>query len=156
MNYPAHISGPDFARDQAVLSWLLAGAAAALALAMAILVCALHSQQTSLGESQGQFAHVRAIDEAEIKHLTASNTIAESEYRRLFEAYTDGITALKQLEEAHTKRQALAEQSTKLQSQFRELMMDLLTLAKIDDDAKAIVAKYNISQGAVPIAPSPR
>lgn len=65
------------------------------------------------------------------------------------------------LAEAITKRQPLVAQSEQLKQKLNEMIMDILTLAKTDEDAKAIVTKYNIQQNlpasgdAAPAAPAP-
>lgn len=65
------------------------------------------------------------------------------------------------LAEAITKRQPLVAQSQQLKQKLNEMIMDILTLAKTDEDAKAIVTKYNIQQNlpgsgdAAPAAPAP-
>jgi len=48
--------------------------------------------------------------------------------------------------DAATKREPLVGQSRELKKKLNEMIMDILTLAKTDEDAKAIVAKYNIQQ----------
>jgi hypothetical protein len=53
-----------------------------------------------------------------------------------------------QLIDAVEKRKTLVGQSKELQKKLEKLVLDLLVLAKTDDDAKAIVQKYNIQQGA--------
>lgn len=45
------------------------------------------------------------------------------------------------------KREGLVNQSRDIQKKLEKLVLDLLVLAKTDDDAKAIVQKYNIQQG---------
>ncbi len=45
------------------------------------------------------------------------------------------------------KREALVGQSRDIQKKLEKLVLDLLVLAKTDDDAKQIVQKYNIQQG---------
>jgi hypothetical protein len=53
-----------------------------------------------------------------------------------------------QLTEAIQKRETLVKQSAELQEKLKALVVDLLDLAKTDEDAKAIVSKYNIQQAA--------
>lgn len=57
------------------------------------------------------------------------------------------------------KREALVGQSKDIQKKLEKLVLDLLVLAKTDDDAKTIVQKYNIQQGnptgAAEPAPAP-
>ena len=50
------------------------------------------------------------------------------------------------LSEAFTKREPLVKQSQELKKKLNEMIMDILILAKTDEDAKTIVAKYNIQQ----------
>ncbi len=45
------------------------------------------------------------------------------------------------------KREALVGQSQDIQKKLEKLVLDLLVLAKTDEDAKQIVQKYNIQQG---------
>ena len=65
------------------------------------------------------------------------------------------------LSEAFTKREPLVKQSQDLEKKLNEMIMDILTLAKTDEDAKAIVSKYNLQQNlpasgdAAPAAPAP-
>ncbi len=51
-----------------------------------------------------------------------------------------------QLAEAYRNREPVVKQSADLQKKLQELVLDLLLLAKTDEEAKAIVAKYNIQQ----------
>jgi hypothetical protein len=53
----------------------------------------------------------------------------------------------------YSDRQALVKQSADVQQKLQTLVLDLLLLAKTDEDAKAIVAKYNIQQNANQSAP---
>jgi hypothetical protein len=58
-----------------------------------------------------------------------------------------------QLADAFKKREVVVKQSVDLQTKLQDLIMDLLILAKTDDDAKQIVGKYNIQQnGQAPAA----
>lgn len=59
-----------------------------------------------------------------------------------------------QLADAYRNREALVKQSTEIQNKLQALILDLLLLAKTDDDAKAIVAKYNIQQNGNAAAPA--
>jgi hypothetical protein len=56
----------------------------------------------------------------------------------------DGIAQWRQFVK---RREAVVKQSLDLQTKFQALIMDVLILAKTDDDAKEIVRKYNIQQG---------
>ena len=62
--------------------------------------------------------------------------------------------------DAVTKRETLVTQSRDLKKKLNEMIMDILTLAKTDEDAKAIVSKYNIQQNLPPSgetsAPAPK
>ena len=51
-----------------------------------------------------------------------------------------------QLIEAYKNREPMVKQSADLQAKLQALVLDLLILSKTDDDAKAIVGKYNIQQ----------
>lgn len=65
------------------------------------------------------------------------------------------------LADAFTKREPLVKQSQDLKKKLNDMIMDILILAKTDEDAKAIVGKYNIQQNlpasgdAAPAAPAP-
>jgi hypothetical protein len=58
-----------------------------------------------------------------------------------------------QLADALKKREVVVKQSIDLQAKIQNLIMDLLELAKTDDEAKQIIGKYNIQQQA-PSAPA--
>lgn len=58
------------------------------------------------------------------------------------------------LKEAYAKREILVKNSLEIQQKLQDLIMDLLILAKTDEDAKQIVAKYNIQQNGTPTAPA--
>ncbi|MEI9898548.1 MAG: hypothetical protein WDN28_33010 [Chthoniobacter sp.] len=66
----------------------------------------------------------------------------------VFKARTSLRDGKVQLVEAFQKRQSLVKQSSDIQQKLQALVLDLLLLAKTDDDAKAIVQKYNIQQNA--------
>ncbi len=66
----------------------------------------------------------------------------------VFKARTSLRDGKTQLTEAYQKRQSLVKQSADIQQKLQALVLDLLLLAKTDDDAKAIVQKYNIQQNA--------
>jgi hypothetical protein len=51
-----------------------------------------------------------------------------------------------QLTEAFTKREPLVKQSVELKNKLNAMVMDLLILAKNDEDAKAIIARNGIQQ----------
>jgi hypothetical protein len=53
-----------------------------------------------------------------------------------------------QLTDAYRTREPVVKQSAELQKKLQDLVLDLLLLAKTDEDAKAIVGKYNIQQNA--------
>jgi hypothetical protein len=50
------------------------------------------------------------------------------------------------LAEAFSKREPLVKQSGELKNKLNAMVMDLLILGKTDEDAKAIIGKYNIQQ----------
>jgi len=52
----------------------------------------------------------------------------------------------KTLGEAFSKREPLVKQSGELKNKLNAMVMDLLILGKTDEDAKAIIGKYNIQQ----------
>jgi hypothetical protein len=58
-----------------------------------------------------------------------------------------------QLAEAYRNREPSVKQSGEIQKKLQELVLDLLLLAKTDDEAKAIVQKYNIQQTVPPGTP---
>jgi hypothetical protein len=59
-----------------------------------------------------------------------------------------------QLADAYKKREVVVKQSVDLQTKLQDLIMDLLILAKTDDEAKQIVGKYNIQQNGQTPAPA--
>ena len=59
------------------------------------------------------------------------------------------------LQQNITQRQQGVAQSRQLQSGLEKLVMDLIDAAKDDDDAKRVIAKYNIQMGGKPVAPLP-
>jgi hypothetical protein len=59
-----------------------------------------------------------------------------------------------QLTDAFKKREVVVKQSVDLQTKLQNLIMDLLILAKTDDEAKQIISKYNIQQQGQTSAPS--
>lgn len=60
-----------------------------------------------------------------------------------------------QLIDAYKNREPLVKQSAELQKKLQDLVLDLLLLAKTDEDAKAIATKYNIQQSAPAGADAP-
>lgn len=59
-----------------------------------------------------------------------------------------------QLADAYRNREPVVKQSGELQKKLQDMVLDLLILAKTDEDAKTIVTKYNIQQNApAPVAP---
>jgi hypothetical protein len=61
----------------------------------------------------------------------------------------------KQLTDAYTKREALVKRSVELKNQLNAMVMDLLLLAKTDEDAKGVVARNGIQQNLQGSAPDP-
>jgi len=59
-----------------------------------------------------------------------------------------------QLADAFKQREKLVTDSRVIQSKLQDLIMDLLILSKTDDEAKQIVAKYNIQQNGQTPAPA--
>ena len=59
-----------------------------------------------------------------------------------------------QLTDAFKKREVVVKQSVDLQTKLQNLIMDLLILAKTDDEAKQIISKYNIQQQGQTSGPS--
>ena len=57
--------------------------------------------------------------------------------------------------DAVAKREPLVKQTTELKKKLNDMIMDILLLAKTDEDAKAIVAKYNIQQNLPPGSDAP-
>ncbi len=55
-----------------------------------------------------------------------------------------------QLIDAFKNREPLVKQSADLQKKLQDLVLDLLLLAKTDEEAKAIIGKYNIQQNLPP------
>ena len=66
-----------------------------------------------------------------------------------------------QLVDAFAKRDPLVKQSGELKNKLNAMVMDLLILGKTDEDAKAIIGKYNIQQNLpasgteAPVPPAP-
>ena len=52
-----------------------------------------------------------------------------------------------QITDAIAKREPLVKQSAELKTKLNAMVIDLLILGKTDEDAKAIIGKYNIQQG---------
>lgn len=52
----------------------------------------------------------------------------------------------KVLADTFTKREPLVKQSGELKAKLNAMVIDLLILGKTDEDAKAIIGKYNIQQ----------
>ena len=52
--------------------------------------------------------------------------------------------------EAVAKRKPIVDQTGDLKKKLNDMIMDILLLAKTDEDAKAIVTKYNIQQNLPP------
>ncbi len=55
-----------------------------------------------------------------------------------------------QLEQGIAQREALLPQAHQIQTGLEKLVVDLLDVGKDDDDAKAIIAKYNIQRSGKP------
>lgn len=53
-----------------------------------------------------------------------------------------------QLVDAYRTREPAVKQSADLQKKLQDLVLDLLLLSKTDEDARQIIAKYNIQQNA--------
>ena len=70
----------------------------------------------------------------------------------VFKAHSSLRDGQAKLNEAYRQRETLVKQSQDLQQKLQNLVLDLLLLAKTDDDAKAIVGKYNIQQNGTPSA----
>ncbi|MDR3402104.1 MAG: hypothetical protein P4L99_06355 [Chthoniobacter sp.] len=70
----------------------------------------------------------------------------------IFKARTSLRDGKTQLADAYQKRLTLVKQSQDVQQKLQALVLDLLLLAKTDDEAKAIVQKYNIQQNGTPSA----
>lgn len=51
-----------------------------------------------------------------------------------------------QLIEAYKNREPMVKQSVDIQNRLQAMLLDVLLLSKTDDEAKAIVTKYNIQQ----------
>jgi hypothetical protein len=76
-----------------------------------------------------------------------------------FKARTTLREGKAQLSDAYRTREPVVKQSAELQKKLQDLVLDLLLLSQTDEDAKAIVTKYNIQQnapgGAPAAAPAP-
>jgi len=73
--------------------------------------------------------------------------------RNLIEGKEQLIQGKQQLVELQNGRKKLEEDSQKLQKQLQDLVLDLMLLAKTDQDAQAIVTKFNIQNNPTPGAP---
>jgi hypothetical protein len=78
----------------------------------------------------------------------------------LIEGKNQLIQGKAQLADLSKSRDKAVEESKKVQKQLQDLVLDLLLLAKTDDEAKAIVNKFQIQQqapaaGAEAPAPAP-
>jgi hypothetical protein len=60
-----------------------------------------------------------------------------------------------QLADAFTKREPLVRQSVELKNKLNAMVMDLLILAKTDEEARAIIARNGIQQNVQGSAPDP-
>ena len=60
-----------------------------------------------------------------------------------------------QMIDAIAKREPLVKQSAELKTKLNAMVIDLLILGKTDEDAKAIIGKYNIQQNQPASAPEP-
>ena len=58
-----------------------------------------------------------------------------------------------QMTELYGKREPLVKKASELKAQLNAIVIDLLILGKTDEDAKAIIAKYNIQQNQPSSAP---
>lgn len=72
---------------------------------------------------------------------------------------TDNATQLSDSLAKHTdavaKREPLVKQTADLKKKLNDMIMDILLLAKTDEDAKTIVTKYNIQQNLPPGSDAP-
>jgi len=66
----------------------------------------------------------------------------------IFKARTSLNEAKVKLSEGYRNREPLVKQSKDIQEKLQAIVLDLLVLAQTDEDAKKIVAKYNIQQAA--------
>jgi hypothetical protein len=73
----------------------------------------------------------------------------------LIEGKKQLIEGKAQLAEAGRSRDKAVEESKKVQKQLEDLVLDLLLLAKTDEEASAIVKKFNIQQQAPAGTPAP-
>lgn len=73
----------------------------------------------------------------------------------LIEGKNQLIVGKGQLAEAARSRDKAVEESKKVQKQLEDLVLDLLLLAKTDEEAAAIVKKFNIQQQAPAGTPAP-
>jgi hypothetical protein len=65
----------------------------------------------------------------------------------LKEAKTQVLKNKADLADAYHNREPVVKQAMDIQKKLQDMLMDLLLLSKTDDEAKAIVTKYNIQQG---------
>ena len=120
--------------------------ASALALATMALALGLFNQKSTLTENKTQLAGTCAMREMEIKRLSETYAGREAEMTQLKAAYMQQEGTLHDLVSDYAKRELLAKQSDELKAKLNSVVLDLLILAKTDDDAKAIIAKYSIKE----------
>ena len=150
-NYPERTSG--FAETR--LAWLIALVASGLVLVAGALALDLHNQKRRLESMGAQLKQAQAVREAEAKYLEARSKLSQSALNRLNEVQAEGESDLKKLGDAYTQREPVVKQSTELQNKIQALVNDLMILAKSDEDAKAIIRKYNIQQQGPPPSGAP-
>jgi len=146
-------SYPERTRDTTKLAWLATALSHGLVIIAGALALDLHNQKRRLEDLSAQLKQTLTVREMEGKVLGAKQKICESALKRLDELQAEGGTNLKKLGESYAQREPLVRQATEVQTKLQAVANDLLELARIDQDAKAIVRKYNIQQNSP--APSP-
>ncbi len=111
--------------------------------------------ETTATVSTGPSLHLPfALLTSAVAIVLLAQTIATFHTRsNLREGKEQLIQGKAQLAEAYRTREPVVKQSADLQAKLQELVLDLLLLAKTDEEARAIVTKYNIQQQA-PAAPA--
>jgi len=106
--------------------------------------------QPASSNSDGLSLHLPfALLSAAIAVILVAQTV------NIFKARTQLRDGKAQLADAYRNREPLVKSSAEIQQKLQAIVLDLLLLAKTDEDAKKIVGKYNIQQTGNPGAPAP-
>lgn len=130
--------------DDTMIGWLVTLVATGLMIVSGALALDLHNQKRRLENLSAHLKETSALRETENKSLAARGRTEESALRRLGDAYADTQSDLKTLNAAYTQREPMAKQAAEIQTKIQALADDLVDLARIDPDARAIAGKYHI------------